>query len=92
MFDIQAVTAKFDSIQWHVYTQVWGPGFRSYYVDGHLVGTSTRQVWSGPERWQLQVEPSGTNDGDSGDVLVKWVWIGATLEPPNAHVLDAAGR
>jgi len=92
VFDIQAVTAKFDSIQWHVYTQVWGPGFRSYYVDGHLAGTSTRQVWSGPERWQLQVEPTGINDGDSGHVYVKWVWIGATLEPPNAHVLDTAGR
>jgi len=49
-------------------------------------------VWSGPERWQLQVEPTGINDGDSGHVYVKWVWIGATLEPPNAHVLDAAGR
>jgi hypothetical protein len=40
------------------------------------VGTSTHQVWAGPERWQLQVEPSGTTDGDSGDALVGWVWIG----------------
>jgi hypothetical protein len=40
------------------------------------VGTSTNQVWSGLERWQLQVEPTGTNDGDSGHVYVKWVWIG----------------
>jgi hypothetical protein len=75
-FSIRAVMPSFSSTQWHVYTQAWGPGFRSYYVDGQLVGTSTHQVWSGPERWQLQLEPSGANDGDSGDALVKWVWIG----------------
>lgn len=75
-FPIQAVVPGYAPTQWHVYTQVWGPGFRSYYVDGQLVGTSTHQVWSGLERWQLQIEPSGTNDGDSGDALVKWVWIG----------------
>jgi hypothetical protein len=75
-FSIRAVMPTFAATQWHVYTQEWGPGFRSYFVDGQLVGTSTHQVWSGPERWQLQVEPSGTNDGDSGDVLIGWVWIG----------------
>ncbi|MGA9858099.1 MAG: hypothetical protein WBQ18_09565 [Solirubrobacteraceae bacterium] len=75
-FSIRAVMPTFAATQWHVYTQAWGPGFRSYYVDGQLVGTTTNQVWSGPERWQLQVEPSGTNDGDSGDVLIGWVWIG----------------
>jgi hypothetical protein len=76
-FSIRAVMPTFAATQWHVYTQEWGPGFRSYYVDGQLVGTSTHQVWAGPERWQLQVEPSGTNDGDSGDVLIGWVWIGS---------------
>jgi hypothetical protein len=75
-FLIRAVIPTFTATQWHVYTQEWGPGFRSYYVDGRLVGTSTKQVWSGPERWQLQVEPSGSNDGGSGDVLIGWVWIG----------------
>jgi hypothetical protein len=75
-FDVQSVMPSFDPTQWHVYTQTWGPGFRSYFVDGRLVGTSTSDVWSQPERWQLQMEPSGTNDGDSGDVYVKWVWIG----------------
>jgi hypothetical protein len=77
IFDIQAITPGFDARQWHVYTQVWGPGFRSYYVDGRLVGTSTTQVWSGPERWQLQIEPLGPNDRDSGHVYVKWVWVGS---------------
>lgn len=76
VFAIQSVAPSYTPDQWHVYTQTWGPGFRSYYVDGQLVATTTNQVWSGPERWQLQIEPSGTNDGGSGDVFVKWVWIG----------------
>jgi len=76
VFSVQSVEPNFDPTQWHVYTQTWGPGFRSYYIDGLLVGTSTSQVWSGPERWQLQIEPSGVTDGDSGHVYVKWVWIG----------------
>ncbi len=75
-FNIQSVESNFDPTQWHVYTQAWGPGFRSYYVDGTPVGTSTNQAWSGPERWQLQIEPTGTNDGETGHVYVKWVWIG----------------
>jgi hypothetical protein len=76
VFDVQSVEPSFDPAQWHVYTQTWGPGFRSYYIDGRLVGTSTKQVWSRRERWQLQIEPLGPNDGDSGHVYVKWVWIG----------------
>jgi hypothetical protein len=80
-FQIQSVLPLFDPTQWHVYTQTWGPGFRSYYVDGQFVGTSTNQVWSQPERWQLQIEPSlpvpdsGLVAG-AGHVYVKWVWIG----------------
>ena len=79
IFDIKATTPRFDARQWHVYTQTWGPGFRSYYVDGRLVGTTTHRVWSGPERWQLQIEPLGPlgpSDGDSGHVYMKWVWVG----------------
>ena len=81
IFDIKGVMFHFDTRQWHVYTQTWGPGFRSYYVDGRLVGTTRRQVWSQPERWQLQIEPLGSmgpvpNDGDSGHVYMKWVWVG----------------
>lgn len=77
VFEIPSVDPSYDPTEWHVYTQAWGPGFRSYYVDGRLVGTSTNQVWSGPERWQVQVEPAGgINDGDTGHVYVKWVWIG----------------
>ena len=80
VFDIHTVIPSFNNRQWHVYTQTWGPGFRSYYVDGRLVGTTTRRVWRGPERWQLQIEPLGTiNDRDTGHVYVKWVWIGTRV-------------
>ena len=68
-------TASTDLTQWHVYTQEWGPGFRSYYFDGTLIGTSTNQVWSMQERWQLQAEPTGQNDGDSGHQYVDWAAI-----------------
>jgi hypothetical protein len=70
-------TPAIDPAGWHVYTQEWSPGLRSYYVDGNLVGTSTHQVTSLPERWQFQVEPSGSNDGDTGHVYVGWVVIWA---------------
>ncbi|MGZ4165693.1 MAG: hypothetical protein ACXVVK_00595 [Solirubrobacteraceae bacterium] len=84
IFDIRGLASSFDTRQWHVYTQTWGPGFRSYYVDGRLVGTATHEVWSQPERWQLQIEPLGAygpvpNDRDSGHVYMKWVWIGTRL-------------
>jgi hypothetical protein len=68
-------TGNIDTTQWHVYTQEWGPGFRNYYMDGTLIGRSTNQVTASPERWQLQVEPSGSNDGGSGHVFVGWVAI-----------------
>jgi hypothetical protein len=68
-------TPTIDTAQWHVYTQEWGPGFRRYYIDGNLIGTTTNQVWPNPERWQLQIEPSGTNDGDTGHVYVGWVVV-----------------
>jgi beta-glucanase (GH16 family) len=70
-----AYCRNIDITQWHTFTQKWRPGSRSYYIDGQLIGTSKNQVWSGPERWQLQTEPSGTNDGDSGHVLVDWVTV-----------------
>ena len=55
---LQAQQPLFDPNAWHVYTQTWGPGSRSYYVDGYLVGTSVYEVYSQPERWQLQIEPT----------------------------------
>lgn len=58
---------------WHTYTQEWAPGSRKYYVDGNLIGTSTTRVWSGPERWQMQVEPSSNTGNTTGHFLVDWV-------------------
>ncbi len=69
-------TGTLDLSKWHVYTQTWGPGYRSYFVDGKLIGTSKSSVWSQPERWQLQVEPLAFNDGAAGHVDIGWVWIG----------------
>jgi hypothetical protein len=70
-------TPMIDTTAWHVYTQEWGPGFRSYYIDGNLIGTSTNQVIASPERWQLQIEPSGSIDGDTGHAYIGWVVIWA---------------
>jgi hypothetical protein len=69
-----------DLSQWHVFTQEWGPGYRSYYIDGMHVTTTTNQVWSQPERWQIQMEPSPSSQvkktGGSGHIYISWVWIG----------------
>jgi hypothetical protein len=67
--------AHVDPMQWHVYTQEWGPGWRRYYVDGTLIGKSTNQVYSGAERWQLQTEAHGGIG--SAHQQIDWVWIGA---------------
>ena len=68
-------TGTIDPTAWHVYTQEWAPGTRSYYLDGTRIGSSTNQVWTNTERWQLQTEPSGTHDGDTGHQYVDWVAI-----------------
>lgn len=69
-------TAAVDLTQWHTYTQEWLPGQRSYYLDGTLVGTSTNQVWSGIERWQLQTELSTASDPTTtGHILLDWVSV-----------------
>jgi hypothetical protein len=74
-FDWFRVT--WDVTQWHTLTQEWGPGYRRYYFDGNLIGQSTHQVYSGPERWQLQTEAHNKpGDTTSGHVLVDWVWLG----------------
>jgi hypothetical protein len=49
-------------------------------VDGQLVGRTFNQVYSKPERWQVQLEPSVAGEAQrwlsAGHVYVKWVWIG----------------
>ena len=75
-------TVRANLTKWHTLTQEWGPGFRRYYFDGRLIGQSTRQVWSGPERWQLKTT-AHTIPGDttSGHLLVDWVWLGTLTHP-----------
>jgi Glycosyl hydrolases family 16 len=65
---------SFDLSHWHTYTQDWGPGYRSYYLDGNLLGTSTNNVYGKQERWQLQTEAHGkAGDSTSGHLLLDWV-------------------
>lgn len=65
-----------DTTAWHSYKQVWVPGVsREYWVDNTLIGTSISQVWDGPQRWQIQIEPTGVLAGGSGSVQIDWVAI-----------------
>ena len=70
-------SAAIDLTRWHTFTQEWKPGSRRYYLDGKLIGQSTRAVWAGPERWQLQTEAHQQSGDPTGHLLVDWVWIGA---------------
>jgi hypothetical protein len=64
----------FDIHEWHTYTQDWTPTQRRYYVDDKLIGVTRTAIYSGPERWQLQVETKG--DGNqSGHVLIDWAAV-----------------
>lgn len=67
-------TAPIDLTQWHTVTQEWAPGIRRYYLDGTLIGTSTRAVWSQQQRFQLQTETRG-NGTHAGHLTVDWVVV-----------------
>jgi hypothetical protein len=69
-----AFGAAIDYTQWHTFTQEWVPGSRRYYLDGRLIGTSTTNVFAGPQRWQLQTETDGYGT-HSGHLLVDWVAV-----------------
>lgn len=78
----QIFNASVDKTQWHTYTQEWLPGKRNYYIDGNLVGTATNQIWTKPQRWQMQTETNSskcetTAAGctQSGNLLVDWVVV-----------------
>jgi hypothetical protein len=70
-----AFSKQIDTSQWHTYSQTWSATSRSFYVDGTLIGTSTKDVFKKPERLQLQTEPEGHQSGGTGHVLVDWVAI-----------------
>lgn len=65
---------QIDVKQWHTYTQEWLPDKRNYYLDDTLIATSTNQVFSKPQRWQLQTETNGQGDS-SGHLLVDWAVV-----------------
>lgn len=69
-------TPSFDRTAWHVFTQEWGPGFRRYYFDNTLIGTSTTNVYALPERWQFQVETRSTvTNNNQGHLLIDWAVV-----------------
>jgi hypothetical protein len=69
-----------DRTQWHTYTQEWMPGKRNYLIDGQLIGSATNQVWSGPQRWQLQTETNTSCESTNsctqdGHLQVDWAVV-----------------
>jgi beta-glucanase (GH16 family) len=69
------ISTPVDLRSWHTYTQKWIPGLRRYYLDGKLLATTTTPVWSGPMRWQFQIQ-SYLDGVQSGHLYVDWaaVW------------------
>lgn len=67
---------------WHTTTIDWAPGHVRYYLDGHLVGHSTRRVPDQPMTWVLQNESA--LDGDSAaprswaQIDIDWVRASTT--------------
>lgn len=67
-----------DMTGWHVYTHLWNEIGRFYYLDGRLIGADRAQLYSHPERWQMQVETTGSaplNYVETGTVEVDWVTV-----------------
>jgi beta-glucanase (GH16 family) len=62
---------------WHTATTEWLPGRINFYLDGQLIGTSTKQVPTHAMHWVLQTETAlnGTRPSPSsvGHVYVDWV-------------------
>lgn len=65
-----------DFRDWHEFTQEWMPGKRKFYLDGKLIYTTQERVWSGPMRWQIQVQSYGKNGVQRGHLYIDWaaVW------------------
>lgn len=68
-------SARYD--RWHIATTEWQPGRIRFYLDGTLLGTSTKEVASKPMHWVLQTETatSGTSPTpvSAGHVKIDWV-------------------
>ncbi|MDQ6607645.1 MAG: glycoside hydrolase family 16 protein [Actinomycetota bacterium] len=73
--DAFSTPAVFSS--WHTTVIEWAPGGCRFFLDGHLVGTSTQNVPNDPMHWVLQTETAidGTvpSDTTAGHVAIDWV-------------------
>ncbi|MBI1375933.1 MAG: family 16 glycosylhydrolase [Frankiales bacterium] len=62
---------------WHTSTVEWKPGKVVFYLDGKVIGTSTKLVPSKPMHWVLQTETrlsgGAPSNSASGHVRVDWV-------------------
>jgi hypothetical protein len=62
---------------WHTATIDWTPGKLVFYLDGKVIGTSTKLVPSKPMHWVMQTETtlngSAPSNAASGHVRVDWV-------------------
>lgn len=68
---------------WHTATTEWSPGRVRFFLDGQLVGTSTRHVPTKPMHWVLQTEttlgPTPPAPDAVAHVYVDWVSAWAPL-------------
>lgn len=65
-----------DLREWHTFTQEWTPSMRRFYLDGRRVHTTRHLTWSGPMRWEMQIQTYRNNGDQSGHLYVDWaaVW------------------
>lgn len=62
---------------WHTYTIEWTPKKISYFIDGKLLGSTTKSIPNKPMHWVLQVESDGTRPHPhaTGHVEIDWATI-----------------
>jgi beta-glucanase (GH16 family) len=65
---------------WHTAIIEWSPSAVSYYLDGKLIGQSTKYIPDTPMHWVLQTETSTApgvipSDSTEGHVLIAWVAV-----------------
>lgn len=73
--DAYGGTAKWSA--WHTSSVEWTPKSAKYYLDGHLIGTSTRGVPNTPADWIIQNETAMNGQypaaGASAQMDITWV-------------------
>ena len=75
--DAFSTSATYSS--WHTATVEWIPGKITFYLDGAVIGTSTKMVPTNPMHWVLQTETNldgyAPADSVAGHVYVDWVSV-----------------